>query len=93
MLDYETGRKMGETNKTPDKSTFFEKLEQCAANHDIRLTAAALAMGRSRSFISALKSRGSVPTVTTAAAMVKACGGVLCIVDPSEINEHMIIID
>ncbi len=53
---------------------FYDVLETCGKNSGKSMQAVSVELGNARNHIANAKSRGSVPSVSNAAAMLKICG-------------------
>lgn len=72
---------------------FYDVLQTCAATHSMSLRQVSIAMGRNGNYVSGAVTRGSVPSVDNAAAMLAACGWSLCAVPSEDVPPSALVID
>ena len=72
---------------------FYDALYRIAAENGLTFDKLSLKMGHTSSYISAPKSRGSVPKVSNAVKMVAECGYVICAIPKDKVPDNAIEID
>lgn len=72
---------------------FYDIVQDAATNKGIAMDRIGLAMGRSSSYISAARSRGSLPKVDNAAEILDVCGYVLCAIPKDAAPKNAMIVD
>jgi hypothetical protein len=72
---------------------WYEVLYKAAHDSGTPVTAIGPAIGKGPAYVAGGKSRGSVPLVTNAAAMLSACGYALVAVPDSDVPTGALVID
>ena len=70
----------------------LDAVKLAARKADIKSTEIGPAMGKSRSYIAANASRGSVPKADSLSSMLRVCGYELCALPKDEVPKSAIII-
>lgn len=68
-------------------------VRQAANNSGVKTTEIGPAMGKTKSYLAANASRGSIPKADSLAAMLEVCGYVLCAVPKDKVPKSAIVID
>lgn len=71
---------------------FYDVLQEAAEASGVSLSSVGVAMGHSRSYVLGAMSRGSVPSVDNAAAMLDACGWSLAAVPAEDVPPSALVI-
>lgn len=71
---------------------FYDVLQDAAAASGVSLSSVGVALGHSRSYVLGAMSRGSVPSVDNAAAMLAACGWSLAAVPSGDVPPSALVI-
>lgn len=72
---------------------WYEVIYKAAHDSGTPVTAIGPAIGKGSAYVAGGKSRGSVPLVTNAAAMLSACGYALVAVPDSDVPHDALVID
>lgn len=72
---------------------WYDALYKAADDSGIPVSGIGKALGKAPSLVSAAKARGSYPLVTSAAAMLGACGYALVAVPASDVPDGALVID
>lgn len=71
---------------------FYDVLQEAAEASGVSLNAVGVAIGRSASYVSSSRARGSVPSVDNAAAMLAACGWSLAAIPSDDVPPSALVI-
>lgn len=71
---------------------FYDVVREAASRSGLPLAQVSLRMGKADSYVNAAISRGSLPRIDTAAAMLSACGWSLCAVPSDEVPPSALVI-
>jgi hypothetical protein len=71
---------------------WYDVLYKAADNSGVTVSGIGRALGKAPSLVSAAKARGSYPLVTSAAAMLSACGYALVAIPASDVPSSALVI-
>lgn len=72
---------------------FYDVLKEASDVSGVGLTRIGPALGRDRSYVSGAMSRGSVPSVDNAAAMLAACGYALVALPAADVPPDALVVE
>jgi hypothetical protein len=72
---------------------WYSVINGACAQSGVSVSAIGPMMGKSRNYVANARSRGSVPLVTNAAAMLSACGYALVAIPASDVPTGALVID